>query len=307
MIKIELKHLNKLALGILLFVSIYHAFNLFMHRSFGISFIFVLSSAFTVRTLLREEITAVSQKNNYLSVVIASWLALFFFLLEDSAASSLTSIWLSLAIICTAILLRPIQSFRINSIALFSYWLLALFYLDSSFAYIETALWLTVMLLVTAVINQQFHLLKSKLSIAKTTDQLTGCIQTQAFRSELDKVMQLHERYATPFSLISIQCQNDFNDEGDQNTWLKELAQLYKSRLRKTDILCRYNNHTFIALLPSTSNKNAKLLSLDLEKCADAYQFSYQQTNDIKPRITFTTKTYEKNTDLTNWLREIQS
>lgn len=305
--KLELKKLNKSALAILLFVSIYHALSLLIHKAFGVSFLFALTSVFTARLLLLEERKSKDQKKHYLNLILATWLALFVLLLKADLVSGFLGVWLSIVIICTSLLLKPVVAFRVNIGVLTVYWLLSLFYFDTSFVYIETALALSIIILLTMMMNQQFHALKTKLKIAKKTDPITGCIQSNEFKMELDKLVQLHERYATPFSIICIKYESSFTLENDLDVWLRELSQLYQSRLRKTDILCRYSTQTFMILLPSTNNKNAEILSSDLEKCASAYQFSFQENQFQEPSLLFTTETYENNTNLVDWLRQIQT
>ena len=179
-----------------------------------------------------------------------------------------------------------------------------------TFILIEKALALTVVFLLSGIIQKLIYDLEAKLNIAKETDSLTGCIQSDTFKTELEKAVQLHERYETPFSVICIKYQNLFNTEADLQTWLKELSRLYQSRLRKTDVLCRFNTQKFMILLPSTNITNAKALSIDLENCVSAYEFSFKSGSSItseSPTLTFSTETFVKNDNIDDWFRKIQS
>ena len=122
--------------------------------------------------------------------------------------------------------------------------------------------------------------------------------------------MQLYDRYKTPFSLISIKYQSRFVTEADLQTWLKELSSLYQTRLRKTDVLCRFNTQKFMILLPSTNIKNAQALAQDLENCVSAYEFSFKQASSMveeSPTLSFSAESFENDENIEDWFRKIQS
>ena len=72
------------------------------------------------------------------------------------------------------------------------------------------------------------------------------------------------------------------------------LSQVWNSRLRNTDVLCRYQDGLFLVLLPSTKFDSALLLATDLIKASNDYEF------DSQKNITIQTKTVAHD-GLENW------
>ena len=308
---LNLNHINKPALSALLFICVYHVVRLLMQGSFVVSLVFFSAALLCAHTLMKEQNnTQKSFHNNYAYALGSTWFAILVLLFTTNNQTSAIAIWFCILIISTSILLKPAHSLRLNSIALIIFWVFAFLESAKTFILIEKALALTVVFLLSGIIQKLIYDLEAKLNIAKETDSLTGCIQSDTFKTELEKAVQLHERYETPFSVICIKYQNLFNTEADLQTWLKELSRLYQSRLRKTDVLCRFNTQKFMILLPSTNITNAKALSIDLENCVSAYEFSFKSGSSItseSPTLTFSTETFVKNDNIDDWFRKIQS
>ena len=309
--KFELNPLNKYALSALLFVCVYHVFSLLLYGSYFICLVFLCAAFISGHALINAQSnTKYILYSQYFFTLIASWLAVFMMFFSVNEQSATLGIWFGILIFCTSILLNTRHALWLNLIALTIYWAFSFFRSGTTFIFIDSALALTIILLISSVIQTVIHDLKTKLNTALETDNLTGCIHPSNFRHELDKVVQLHNRYETPFSLICIKYQNHFSTEHDLQTWLKELTHLYQSRLRKTDILCRFTTQKFMILLPSTTNKSAEALLLDLENCANAYEFSFKnsltETVD-NPTLNFSTERFIKNEDIDNWFKKIQS
>jgi GGDEF domain-containing protein len=306
--KLELSHLNKYALAALLFICVYHVLSLLKHGSFFVGLIFLCAAIFTARSLINEQ---KKPKNpQYLYVLLPSWFALFLMFFTVNDQTSISGIWFCILMLCTSILLRPDHSLRLNTFALVIFWVFAFLESSKTFFFIENALALTVIFLLSIMIQTLIYQLEAKLNIAKETDSLTGCIKPTTFKIELEKVVQLHDRYETPFSLICVNYQSHFNTEGDLQTWLKELSHLYQSRLRKTDILCRFETQKFMILLPSTNSKNAQAVSQDLNNCSNAYEFSFKNilSKSIKsPTLIFSNETFRKNENVDDLFIKIQS
>lgn len=311
--KLALNHLNKSALSVLLFTCVYHVFSQLLNGSFFISLFFLCAAIVSGRTLINEQKSTKKQhsSNNrndlYKYALCSSWLALFSLLFTAENQWSMFAVWFSILILCTSILLQPIHARRFNVIALSIYWAFSLLLTQQSFLFIESALALTIILYLASVIQTLIYDLEAKLNLSEETDKLTGCIQPSTFKHELDKVAQLYDRYATPFSLICIKYQSHFSTENDLQTWLKELAHLYQSRLRKTDVLCRFNTQRFMILLPSTNNENAEVLTQDLKNCVKAYEFSFKALPSDGPTLSFSTETFLKDENIEDWFRNIQS
>jgi diguanylate cyclase (GGDEF)-like protein len=247
---------------------------------------------------------------HYAYALSAAWLAFLLMLFTTIEPTPILSIWFCILILCTSILLKIKHALWLNCSALTIYWLFSVQSSSKTSIFIESAFALTIVLLIASVSQKIIYDLKAKLNITLKTDNLTGCIQPTAFRLELEKVVQLYQRYETPFSLICIKYKHYFNTENDLQIWLKELTHLYQSRLRKTDILCRFTAQKFMILLPSTNSKNAKILLSDLKTSTDAYEFSFKQalTEKMKhPVLHFSTETFNNNESLEDWFKNIQS
>lgn len=306
--KLELSHLNKSALSALLFVCIYQVFHLLLNGSFVICLFFLCAALVTGRTLINEQIS--SKKafvSRYQYALYSAWLALYLLLFTADDPSETLGVWFCILILCTSILLNPSHSLRLNIIALVIYWVFAFLISEKPLNLIESALGLTVSFCLMSLIQRFIFDLEAKLNTAKETDKLTGCIQPSVFKNELEKVVQLHERYSTPFSLVCIKYQSHFSIESHFQTWLIELVNLYQSRLRKTDVLCRFDTQKFMILLPSTNTTNAEALILDLKSCANAYEFSYQHEAIQSPTLSFTTEIFLKGENIEDWFKKIQS
>lgn len=309
--KFELTHLNKFTLSVLLFICAYHLFSLLIQGSYLISLFFLGAAMMTGRILINKQSkTKKSPYVHYLYALSASWLALFLMLFTANEPLTTLGVWFCILILCTSILLKIKHGLYFNGVALTFYWAFSFLISNKAFIFIESAFALTIVLLIASIIQIIISDLKTKLSIALKTDSLTGCIQPNTFKHELEKVVQLHHRYETPFSLICISYQNYFNTENDLQIWLKELTHLYQSRLRKTDILCRFTAQKFMILLPSTNSKNADTLLSDLQNSTNAYEFSFKQssTKETKnPTLNFSTETFNKNENIEDWFEKIQS
>lgn len=306
--KLNSKQLNRLALGALLFISVYHVISLLMAGSFAVSMVFLFAAILSGRTLVHEQLnTRTPFSSHYIHVSSSTWFALVLMLYTSTHAYSTLGVWFGIVILSTSILLNQNLSLRVNLFGLISYWIFAIFLSEKTFHYINTALGLSVLFLISQIIHKRILDLEAQLLLTQKTDRLTGCILPSNFQTELQKVVQLYERYNTPFSIIIIKYESSFNADSDLDLWLKELAHLYKSRLRKTDILCRFNTQKFMVLLPSTNIESAQTLAEDLHNCAQKYEFSFKKTTNNYPTLSFATETYKNSEHLEGWFRKIQS
>ncbi len=309
--KLEQSHVNKSALSALLFICVYHVVSLFIHGVFIAGFMFLCAAVFCGRILINEQKhNEKPQHTHYASAIGCTWLAIIVLLFTVNTPTPAIGIWFCITMLGTSILLRPTYSFSFNAIALSIFWMFAFMELAYSFIYFESALALSIILILSSIIQGHLVDLKADLNTAKETDNLTGSIQPTAFKAELEKVVQLYDRYETPFSLICIKYQNNFTTEADLQLWLKELSSLYQSRLRKTDIFCRFNTQKFMILLPSTNTQNADALLEDLKTCATAYEFSFKNESSsfIKPpTLSFSAESFVKDETIEEWFRKIQS
>lgn len=308
--KLEYHHLKKSALAAILFLAVYQLASLAFSGALWTGGIFLFSAIFAAYLLINEQlIPNQNHHTHYFFLLISAWIPIFLLLFAQGMTSHSFGVWVCMLIFCSFVLLKETRALRLNIFVLFIFWAFVLIS-KTSLSHIETGLALTLVMILMGIINQQVNSLHIKLDIAQKSDHITGCIQPQQFKFELDKAHQLYHRYGTPFSLISIQYHASFISELDLQTWLKEFAELYQSRLRKTDVFCRFNSHKFMILLPSTSKENATRLSEDLEKCAEAYQFNYLKTSaeyEHKPTLDFSVLNYSGDETSKVWLRAMQN
>jgi len=129
---------------------------------------------------------------------------------------------------------------------------------------------LTASLLVTViiifVILTMIRGYNEKLEFMARNDTLTGLMNRSAFNDSFNDFLLLSKRKGDPLSLIFFDIDNfkTINDTlGHQvgDSVLIRIAELLKTRLRRTDIIGRWGGEEFIIGLVDTDNKNAELIA----------------------------------------------
>jgi diguanylate cyclase (GGDEF)-like protein len=117
--------------------------------------------------------------------------------------------------------------------------------------------------------------LKDNLSMATTTDELTGLHNRKYLHERLDAEISRAKRYKTQLSCLLFDIDffkvvNDMYGYDWGDVLLRSLADKLKSLIRKEDVLTRYGDEEFILVLPNTSEENAFLFAerfrRDIEK-----------------------------------------
>jgi diguanylate cyclase (GGDEF)-like protein len=113
------------------------------------------------------------------------------------------------------------------------------------------------LVLKNAIMYQQIKQQALQMEQKAITDGLTGLYNHMNFQQRLDEEMERSRRYQQPLCLILFDIDHfkKFNDTyGHQfgDFVLKELAQIVKNTIRKTDIAARYGGEEFVLILPST-------------------------------------------------------
>ena len=127
---------------------------------------------------------------------------------------------------------------------------------------------------------RQYQFIKSELKRLQVSDALTGCANREYFQQEIIKASHICQRYKINMSMISLHINEPSKQiallGGQQfDQYLISLAQVWSSRLRNTDVLCRYSEEMFVVLLPSTALESALLLTDDLIKSSNEYDFNF--------------------------------
>jgi len=117
--------------------------------------------------------------------------------------------------------------------------------------------------------------LKETLSLATTTDELTGLHNRKYLHERLDAEISRAKRYKTQLSCLLFDIDffkvvNDMYGYDWGDVLLRSLADKLKSLIRKEDVLTRYGDEEFLLVLPNTAEENAFLFAerfrRDIEK-----------------------------------------
>lgn len=116
----------------------------------------------------------------------------------------------------------------------------------------------------SALARERAELLEMVEKVART-DDLTGLPNRRAWDEALERELARARRESTPLclGLIDLDRFKAFNDEhGHQagDRLLKEIAALWRSELRTTDVLARYGGEEFALALPGCSSQDGAVL-----------------------------------------------
>ncbi|HPB81158.1 MAG TPA: diguanylate cyclase [Spirochaetota bacterium] len=115
-------------------------------------------------------------------------------------------------------------------------------------------------------------------SLRAVTDKLTGVFNRRYLESELEKRFNMAQKEGTPLSLVMADM--DFfrevnegysHEVGDQ--YIVEVAKVFTSTFRKTDITSRYGGDEFTILLPDTDIETAMKVTEGVRKAVSELDF----------------------------------
>jgi diguanylate cyclase (GGDEF)-like protein len=124
-------------------------------------------------------------------------------------------------------------------------------------------------------------------------DSLTGLFNHRYLYEKLEDEAHRSQRYLSNFCILMIDIDN-FKIANDDmghiygDNILKELAEIFKSNLRDTDIAGRYGGDEFFIILVETDIKVAYLVAEKLRKAVEVYNFE----QDIKITISIGVQEY---------------
>jgi two-component system cell cycle response regulator len=149
--------------------------------------------------------------------------------------------------------------------------------------------------LINASLFESMELANIQLERLATTDGLTNIFNHRYFYVRLDEEFNRSERYKTPLSIIMVDVDNfkDINDTYGHRTGdlvLKELANILKSLIRKSDIVARYGGDEFVILLPQTDQKGAEAEASRVFRAISEHKF--ESMNGAHPVISHGISTY---------------
>jgi diguanylate cyclase (GGDEF)-like protein len=140
---------------------------------------------------------------------------------------------------------------------------------------IAAVLWMVIAGIAGVTISElvrQRELLASRLELAARTDALTGLPNRRAWDEELEREIVHAGRTETPLcvALLDLDYFKRYNDlyghpAGDSH--LKEVASLWRTRLRSADLIARYGGEEFTVLLTATDAAQAEQVVESLRDC----------------------------------------
>ncbi|MDQ7055582.1 MAG: GGDEF domain-containing protein [Persephonella sp.] len=120
--------------------------------------------------------------------------------------------------------------------------------------------------------------LEENLRKLATVDQLTGIYNRYAFEKFLEEEINRAERYGSGFSIIMFDIDNfkDVNDMyGHQvgDRILKELVNIVRNSIRKSDIFARWGGEEFMILVPIKEKQDAYRIAEKIRSEIENYRF----------------------------------
>jgi diguanylate cyclase (GGDEF)-like protein len=261
------------ALLCLLFISIYQTYSLISQGFPWLSVLFVLAGGCQLFFLINSQKKKLNKYAALLCVGL-SWVAV---LTSNCDKSLVIPDWFFILIITGYLLLTLTLANTLNSIGLVSLLCLQYFEQNSSGNVIQL-LPLFILLIIANLLGSQNAYLTSAFKRSQVSDALTGCANREHFMQEIMKSSDIYCRYKINMSLIALKM--DLSSEEVEMLGREKfdkcqvsLSQIWASRIRNTDILCRYHDGLFLVLLPSTPLENALSLANDLTKASGDYEY----------------------------------
>ncbi|MFA7659496.1 MAG: GGDEF domain-containing protein [Candidatus Gastranaerophilaceae bacterium] len=120
--------------------------------------------------------------------------------------------------------------------------------------------------------------MKDILTVATTTDELTGLHNRKYLHERLEAEISRVKRHKTQLSCLLFDIDffkvvNDMYGYDWGDILLKSLAEKLKSLIRKEDILTRYGDEEFLLVLPGTSEENAFLFAERFRRDIERMEF----------------------------------
>jgi diguanylate cyclase (GGDEF)-like protein len=119
---------------------------------------------------------------------------------------------------------------------------------------------------------RQRELLADRLQETARTDALTGLPNRRAWDEELEREILHAARTETPLCVALLDLDffkqfNDLNGHPAGDSHLKEVASLWRARLRSADLIARYGGEEFAVLLTATGSSQAQDVIETLRDC----------------------------------------
>ena len=136
--------------------------------------------------------------------------------------------------------------------------------------------------------SDELKLINEKFKHMSITDPLTGLYNRRHFEELMETEIAMSVRYGDPNSLLVLDIDhfktiNDTHGHFGGDIILKEVADLLKKNMRRTDILCRIGGEEFVAFCKRSDKRSAMEIAENLRKCVEKFEFDL---GDKKVHIT---------------------
>ncbi|SHO59321.1 GGDEF domain-containing protein [Vibrio quintilis] len=140
--------------------------------------------------------------------------------------------------------------------------------------------------------EQKKKLAEKEMQRLLITDPLTGLYNRRGLDHEIQKALNFQSRYGGDISILILDLDHfkSVNDRFGHDTgdlFLQTAAAVFKSEVRKNDVVSRYGGEEFLILLPNTPERHAKTVAEKLRTALESKDFSilcgqaYHQTVSI--------------------------
>jgi len=153
-------------------------------------------------------------------------------------------------------------------------------------------------------VNTQLKLkqMEEELRILTIIDPMTKLYNRRYFSKVSDQIISFALRNKQELSLISIDI-DDFkninNTYGEKtgDEVIVSLSNLLLSKLRKSDIVCRYEGEEFVILLPNTRLSNTQIIAENIRKDVELLSISYSNSETVRYTVSLGISTLSMNKD----------
>lgn len=119
--------------------------------------------------------------------------------------------------------------------------------------------------------GQRILNLETRLTQLANSDVLTGLPTRRVFEELVAKEWSRTQRYRLPMSCVIFDIDffkriNDIHGHAAGDQVLREIAHIFATSVRKSDIICRYGGEEFCAILPETSSAQAYVWADNIRK-----------------------------------------
>ena len=130
-----------------------------------------------------------------------------------------------------------------------------------------------------------------RLNELSLVDPLTGLYNRRAFNPKIRNEIDQFERYGTPLTLLVIDVDyfktiNDTYGHDVGDNVLKEIANLIRDYVRKTDFCVRWGGEEFVVLATSTQQDKALIMAQNLRVAIENHNFGIDQNVTISIGLT---------------------